>query len=68
MEVCLWVKTVNILELLQHIVNEPALRLASEGGFLRAVEELVVVCLLKDPEVKKHCWSMAFLDCGVFGQ
>jgi len=54
MEVCLQgVRTVNILELLQHIVNEPAPRLTSEGRFLRAAEELVVVCLLKDPEVKK---------------
>ena len=43
----------STLELLQHIVNEPALRLTSKGRFLRTAGELVVVCLLKDPEVKK---------------
>jgi len=54
MEVCPWgARTVNILELLCHIVNEPALRLTSEGRFLRATEELIVTCLLKDPEVRK---------------
>ena len=46
-------RTVSTLELLQHIVNEPALRLTSEGRFLRTAGELVVVFLLKDPEVKK---------------
>jgi len=46
-------RTANILELLQHIVNEPAPRLTLEGRFLRAVEELILMCLLKDPEVRK---------------
>ena len=45
-------RTVKILELLQHIVDEPAPMLTLEERFPRATE-LVVVCLLKDPKVRK---------------
>ncbi len=40
----------SILELLQHIVNEPAPRLTPEGKFSRDAEDFVDSCLLKDPE------------------
>ena len=43
----------SILELLQHIANEPAPRLMPEGRFPRAAEEFVDACLLKEPEVRK---------------
>lgn len=46
-------RTMSILELLQHIVNEPAPRLTPEGRFPKAAEEFVDACLLKDPEVRK---------------
>jgi mitogen-activated protein kinase kinase len=46
-------RTMSILELLQHIVNEPAPRLLPEGRFPKAAEEFVDTCLLKDPEVRK---------------
>jgi serine/threonine protein kinase len=42
--------TMSILELLQHIVNEPAPRLQPEGRFSREAEEFVEMCLLKDPD------------------
>ncbi|KAG6885642.1 hypothetical protein C0993_011776 [Termitomyces sp. T159_Od127] len=45
--------TMSILELLQHIVNEPAPRLTPEGRFPREAEEFVDSCLLKDPDVRK---------------
>ncbi|TDL22144.1 Pkinase-domain-containing protein [Rickenella mellea] len=55
--------TMSILELLQHIVNEPAPRLTPEGRFPREAEEFVDACLFKDPEVRwtpkdllKHKW------------
>lgn len=40
----------SILELLQHIVNEPAPRLTPEGRFPREAEVFVDRCLLKDPD------------------
>jgi len=40
----------SILELLQHIVNEPAPRLTPEGRFPREAEAFVDSCLLKDPD------------------
>lgn len=46
-------RTMSILELLQHIVNEPAPRLTPEGRFPKAAEDFVDACLLKDPEVRK---------------
>ena len=46
-------RTMSILELLQHIVNEPAPRLTPEGRFPKAAEEFVDACLLKDPEARK---------------
>jgi len=45
--------TMSILELLQHIVNEPAPRLTPDGRFPREAEDFVDSCLLKDPEVRK---------------
>lgn len=44
--------TMSILELLQHIVNEPAPRLTPEGRFPREAEEFVDSCLLKDPDAR----------------
>ncbi|KAJ7741374.1 ste7-like protein [Mycena metata] len=44
--------TMSILELLQHIVNEPAPRLTPEGRFPEA-EAFVDSCLLKDPDERK---------------
>jgi len=41
------------LELLQHIFGDPAQRLAPKGRFLKAAEDFVDACLLKDPEVRK---------------
>jgi len=55
--------TMSILELLQHIVNEPAPRLTPEGRFPKEAEDFVDSCLLKDPEARqtpknllKHPW------------
>ena len=45
--------TMSILELLQHIVNEPAPRLAPEGRFPKEAEDFVDSCLLKDPDMRK---------------
>lgn len=42
--------TMSILELLQHIVNEPAPRLTPEGRYPREAEEFVDSCLVKDPD------------------
>jgi len=44
--------TMSILELLQHIVNEPAPRLTPEGRFPKMSEEFIDACLLKDPDVR----------------
>ncbi|KAG9315876.1 kinase-like domain-containing protein [Chiua virens] len=53
----------SILELLQHIVNEPAPRLTPEGRFPKEAEDFVDSCLFKDPdsrktpkELLKHSW------------
>ncbi|QRV77625.1 mitogen activated protein kinase kinase [Ceratobasidium sp. AG-Ba] len=55
--------TMSILELLQHIVNEPAPRLQPEGKFPALAEQFVDACLLKDPdsrptpkELLNHAW------------
>lgn len=45
--------TMSILELLQHIVNEPAPRLTPEGRFPREAEDFIDSCLLKDPDTRK---------------
>ena len=45
--------TMSILELLQHIVNEPAPRLAPEGRFPKEAEDFVDSCLFKDPDSRK---------------
>ena len=45
--------TMSILELLQHIVNEPAPRLAPEGRFPKEAEVFVDSCLLKDPDSRE---------------
>ncbi|KAG8857688.1 MAP kinase kinase (MEK) [Serendipita sp. 411] len=44
--------TMSILELLQHIVNEPAPGLTPEGRFPVESEEFVDLCLLKDPDAR----------------
>lgn len=44
--------TMSILELLQHIVNEPAPRLP-EGRFPKEAEEFVDSCLLKEPDERE---------------
>ena len=43
----------SILELLQHIVNEPAPRLISDGRFPKEAEDFVDSCLFKDPDARK---------------
>jgi serine/threonine protein kinase len=43
----------SILELLQHIVNEPAPRLIPEGRFPNEAEDFVDSCLFKDPDARK---------------
>ncbi|KAF8628660.1 hypothetical protein AX15_003791 [Amanita polypyramis BW_CC] len=43
----------SILELLQHIVNEPAPKLTPEGRFPHEAETFVNDCLLKDPDQRK---------------
>ena len=43
----------SILELLQHIVNEPAPRLIPEGRFPKEAEDFVDSCLFKDPDARK---------------
>ncbi|KAF9443234.1 Pkinase-domain-containing protein [Macrolepiota fuliginosa MF-IS2] len=59
--------TMSILELLQHIVNEPAPRLnngpGGEGKFPRMADLFIECCLLKDPDERwtpkdllKHEW------------
>lgn len=45
--------TMSILELLQHIVNEPAPRLVPEGRFPKEAETFVDNCLLKDPDERQ---------------
>jgi mitogen-activated protein kinase kinase len=42
----------SILELLQHIVNEPAPRLTPEGRFPEEAEDFVDSCLFKDPDAR----------------
>ncbi|KAF9465245.1 kinase-like domain-containing protein [Collybia nuda] len=44
--------TMSILELLQHIVNEPAPRLTPEGRYPKEAEMFVDSCLLKDPDAR----------------
>ena len=46
-------RTMSILELLQHIVDEPAPRLTPEGRFPKAAEDIVDACLLNDLKVRK---------------
>ncbi|KAG8924813.1 MAP kinase kinase (MEK) [Tulasnella sp. 418] len=55
--------TMSILELLQHIVNEPAPRLTPPGAFPKESDDFVDACLKKDPEHRptpkellKHEW------------
>jgi mitogen-activated protein kinase kinase len=42
----------SILDLLQHIVNEPPPRLPADGGFPHSLETFVDTCLLKDPVLR----------------
>ena len=61
--------TMSILELLQHIVNEPAPRLVPEGRYPKVAESFIDNCLLKDPDnrktpkdllVSQHTWFSIF--------
>ncbi|KAF8170914.1 ste7-like protein [Pholiota molesta] len=45
--------TMSILELLQHIVNEPAPRLTPDGRYPKEAELFIDSCLLKDPDSRK---------------
>jgi mitogen-activated protein kinase kinase len=45
--------TMSILELLQHIVNEPAPKLTPEGRFSKVAEDFVNSCLWKDPDQRR---------------
>ncbi|KAJ3506362.1 hypothetical protein NLJ89_g6909 [Agrocybe chaxingu] len=45
--------TMSILELLQHIVNEPAPKLTPEGRYPKEAESFIDSCLLKDPDLRK---------------
>ncbi len=45
--------TMSILELLQHIVNEPAPRLTPEDRYPKEAELFIDSCLLKDPDSRK---------------
>ncbi|KAF8907407.1 kinase [Mucidula mucida] len=45
--------TMSILELLQHIVNEPAPRLTPEGRYPPEADSFIDSCLLKDPDMRK---------------
>ena len=45
--------TMSILELLQHIVNEPAPKLTPEGRFQKVAEDFVNSCLSKDPDQRR---------------
>jgi serine/threonine protein kinase len=62
--------TMSILELLQHIVNEPAPRLTPEGRYPAEAEEFVDSCLLKDPDArmtpKDLLVSLGHLTCILF--
>ncbi|KIY71966.1 kinase [Cylindrobasidium torrendii FP15055 ss-10] len=61
--------TMSILELLQHIVNEPAPRLTPEDRYPVESNNFIEACLYKDPEVRKapkelvaHAWIQETLD------
>lgn len=43
----------SILELLQHIVNEPAPRLTPEDRYPKEAQDFLDGCLFKDPDVRK---------------
>lgn len=43
----------SILELLQHIVNEPAPRLTPEERYPKEAQDFLDGCLFKDPDVRK---------------
>jgi serine/threonine protein kinase len=57
--------TMSILELLQHIVNEPAPKLTPESRFPAEAHEFVEMCLFKDPEQR---WNPQQLLVSVFQQ
>ena len=66
--------TMSILELLQHIVNEPAPKLTPEGRFPKEAEDFVNSCLFKEPEHRRtpkdllvgdlcFCSREPFIEC-----
>lgn len=60
--------TMSILELLQHIVNEPAPRLTPEGRFPREAEEFVDSCLFKDPDDRLTPKDLLVCNCYTTGE
>jgi len=48
----------SILELLQHIVNEPTPRLTPEGRFPKAAEEFVDACLMQGKRPRNSRWVL----------
>lgn len=62
----------SILELLQHIVNEPAPRLAPEDRFPSKAIDFTDMCLLKDPDARlapkdlmQHVWIQETTAAGI---
>ena len=45
--------TMSIIELMHHIVREPAPGLTPEGRFPKEAEDFVDACLLKDPDERQ---------------
>ncbi len=43
----------SILDLLQHIVNEPAPKLTPVGKFPKMAEDFIDGCLMKEPKERK---------------
>ena len=52
----------SILELLQHIVNEPAPKLTPEGRYPLA-EDFIDGCLLKDPDQRRTPKDLLVRPC-----
>lgn len=58
--------TMSILELLQHIVNEPAPKLTPEGRFPKEAEVFVNSCLLKEPDHRRTPKDLLVSDLSSF--
>jgi mitogen-activated protein kinase kinase len=53
----------SILELLQHIVNEPAPRLVPEERFPKESHDFIELCLRKDPDERPTPKELIVSDC-----